>query len=269
MNIWAYTGGSGILGGNVMTPRAANAGAVSHDGVIVMTDLIVPNPDSANNLKRCSKCLAWLPLVAFCRDKHKSTGYTASCKACRSAEQRARRAADPDLAREGRRQSARRFREKHPDRVRAGKQAYYKSHSEQILAQKKAYYAENTAKKREYNRRYYLVNGDTLREYSKQYNARNPDRMIAHGHRRRALKRGAGGTYTAEDLAAIRAAQTDKKGRLICWRCGKPIKGTPHLDHWIPLAGGGTNDPGNLHYMHPKCNMTKSAKHPTELGRLL
>ena len=39
MNIWAYTGGSGILGGNVMTPRAANAGAVSHDGVIVIESL--------------------------------------------------------------------------------------------------------------------------------------------------------------------------------------------------------------------------------------
>jgi hypothetical protein len=92
----------------------------------------------------------------------------------------------------------------------------------------------------------------------------------ASNHNRRARKQITGGTRTAaDDLSAIRAAQTDKKGRLICWRCNKPIKETPHLDHWIPLDKGGSNDPGNLHYMHATCNLTKSAKHPFELGVLL
>lgn len=239
MNIWAYTGGSGILGGNVMTPRAANAGAVSHDGVIVMTDLIVPNPDSANNLKRCSKCREIKPRTAFYAYNGTKDGLQRHCIDCQKryrSEHLAEKLAynkqwkkdHPERARENARRGTQAYRERNRERVREA----------------------DRAQKREWRKT-------------------NPDDVVAIRHRSRARRRAAGGNHTQHDLESVRAAQTDRKGRLICWRCGKPIKGTPHLDHWIPLAGGGTNDAGNLHYMHPKCNQTKSAKMPTEIGRLL
>lgn len=106
-------------------------------------------------------------------------------------------------------------------------------------------------------------------ESLKEWRSANPDKVRISRNKRRFRIQSAEGTYSAGDLAAIRAAQTDKCGRLICWRCGKPIKGTPHLDHWIPLAKGGANEAGNLHYMHGRCNQSKGAKHPTEIGRLL
>ncbi len=41
-------------------------------------------------------------------------------------------------------------------------------------------------------------------------------------------------------------------------------------DGWEALADAGCpSRADNLHYMHAKCNRTKSAKLPTEIGRLL
>jgi hypothetical protein len=123
------------------------------------------------------------------------------------------------------------------------------------------------------NSKYHYDNKEHRDAYFAEYRRLYPDKRKAasdHGkHNRRARRRHASGTITKADIDAIRASQTDKRGRLICWRCNKPITGTPHLDHWIPLALGGTNGPGNLHYMHGLCNMSKGAKHPTEIGRLI
>lgn len=133
---------------------------------------------------------------------------------------------------------------------------------------------------------YYQENKQRYNEYYAEYRRKYPEKRraatIGHNHKRRAKKRGNGGTYTAKDLAAVRASQTDKHGRLICWKCCKPIIGNeppphlpngsrvpPALDHWIPLDKGGSNDAGNLHYMHGLCNMSKGAKMPHEIGRLL
>jgi 5-methylcytosine-specific restriction endonuclease McrA len=117
-------------------------------------------------------------------------------------------------------------------------------------------------------RAYFVANHEHIYEYQRKYRQKNTDRMRVYSGRRHQLISN-GGSFTADDLVAIRAAQTDKKGRLICWRCGKPIKGTPELDHWIPIAKGGRNDAGNLHYMHRTCNRSKHAKMPTEIGRLI
>lgn len=77
------------------------------------------------------------------------------------------------------------------------------------------------------------------------------------------IRRGTEGSFTAADIEAIRKAQGNR-----CYLCGKKLK-KYHIDHFIPLARGGTNDPGNLRLACPKCNLTKSAKHPFELGRLI
>lgn len=157
---------------------------------------------------------------------------------------------------------------------------YYVVNRERIGKYKRAWYEKNRGKILEYHVVYYTQNRTGILDYSRKRRAEgkdtkaawrraNPDKVTAANNRYRARKMGNGGNYTADDLAAIRAAQTDKQGRLICWACNKPIVGKPHLDHWIPLDKGGTNDPGNLHYMHAKCNLKKSVKHPTEIGRLL
>ena len=97
----------------------------------------------------------------------------------------------------------------------------------------------------------------------------NPERhkqlRIASSARRRARVRAAPGSFTADDIERLKAAQ---KGR--CWWCTKLIKKQPHADHRIPLAKGGTNDVGNIVISCAACNKSKSAKMPWEFaGRLL
>ncbi len=79
--------------------------------------------------------------------------------------------------------------------------------------------------------------------------------------RRRALKRGCDGSHTAAD---IRALYFEQKG--MCGLCDLPMDAKDfHVDHWKPLSKGGSNDKSNLKLLHPKCNLTKHTKLPSEL----
>jgi 5-methylcytosine-specific restriction endonuclease McrA len=90
------------------------------------------------------------------------------------------------------------------------------------------------------------------------------ERGVQDAHTRRARKLEAGGQFTAAD---IRTLMEKQKGK--CLVCLKPFgKNKPHVDHYISLARGGTNDPSNLRLLCRKCNMAKHAKDPIEFGRL-
>jgi hypothetical protein len=207
------------------------------------------SPDDTT-LKRCSKCCEWKSRDLFSSDRSKKDGLSSLCKACRS-------------------ESDRKFHSEHREERNERCRRYHAEHREDRLESFRQQYAEHREERQRYARRYTAEHGIARLESNRRYNAANIDVRRAQHHRRRARKFGNGGTYSASDLISIRAAQTDKQGRLICWACGKPITGTPHLDHWIPLAQGGLNEASNLHYMHARCNMTKHTKHPTEIGRLI
>lgn len=279
-----------------MAPRAANAGAVSQDGVNVMTTpSLTPGSD---NLKRCYKCGEHKPREMFSCDKRAGDGLQCACKSCFAAyvrsnkeritkQRREYREANKEWINERTRQYHHANKDRRREYVNANKEQisqqkreYRRNHKEQLAEQERKYRAKNREKIRARNRQYRIEHLEERREktrkwfaenpnYRRDYAATYPEKVRAKYHRYRARKSGNGGTHTDTDLAAIRAAQTDNKGRLICWHCGKPIKGTPQLDHWIPLKRGGSNGAGNLHYMHARCNQTKSAKHPVEIGRLL
>ena len=87
---------------------------------------------------------------------------------------------------------------------------------------------------------------------------------VAWASLRRARIRNAGGSYTKDDIIALLIAQESK-----CALCGQPFGGDGyHVDHYIALARGGTNDPSNLKLTHPVCNLRKGAKLPDELDFL-
>jgi hypothetical protein len=237
---WFVSDNSAIIMGNAMPPRGVNSGGVRQSEVSAMS---VPNcnisPVDSDNLKQCSKCGNLKPFVAFYRDRTKADGLQRHCIDCQKA--------------------------------------YRKIHLAEKLAYNREWRENNRERTRENGRRgsaaYRDRNRDKVRERDREFmrkmRVENPDYIRLIRHKSRANRRKATGSHTVADLVAVRAAQTDAKGRLICWECGKPIRSTPHLDHWIPLAKGGTNDAGNLHYMHAKCNMKKNAKMPTEIGRLI
>lgn len=88
-----------------------------------------------------------------------------------------------------------------------------------------------------------------------------------YGNRRRALKIGAGGSFTAEQIAELLAKQ---RGR--CAWCGVKLK-RYHRDHRKALANGGSNHIHNMEILCGPCNLKKGAKDEiawaNECGRLL
>lgn len=235
----------------------------------------------APDMKVCPGCDTAKPRCAFSADRTQADGIQTVCKPCQAARTKA-------------------WREAHGEEVKRKRYEY--NMSEYGRAKRKAYNAEYRRTHKQYFDDYMAVwrveNADHCREYTRQYRECNADRIAIYAMTHRAQKAHQARIYrqtnhgkdlarkhkanrrareligdavsiTNEDMAAIRAAQTDKKGRLICWRCHKPITDTPHLDHFIPLAKGGAHAPGNLHYMHAKCNLNKSDKHPHDIGLLI
>jgi hypothetical protein len=250
--------------GNEMAPRATNAGTLSHRSNPMSTSDCTPIPDG---FKRCKKCGEDRPHSSFHRAKDRPDGLQVYCKDCQRAYYKSHREEKDSYIAE--------YREKNRDRLRTYFRGYYDEHREKKREYDATRYELNAEQAKDRARQYYMVNRDRLsakasRRAAIYRSTEHGKRMIATvSARRRAKKKGNGGSCTTADLVAIRAAQTDKQGRLICWRCNEPITGTPHLDHWIPIDKGGTSDPGNLHYMHAKCNHSKNKKHPYEIGRLL
>lgn len=247
---------------------------------------VYPQVLGVSTLKYCPKCETYYPATVeyFHSNARSRDGFAFRCKECAKLATREWN----DSHRERTRENAKRWNEANPDRVKANNAAYHAANRDRLLPKyrktSREWYINNKERRRKTaqewrkanperrrakDREWALAHPENAREASKKWRRANPDKVREHDHRRRARLLSAEGSHTAADLVAIRAAQTDAKGRLICAWCHKPITDTPHLDHWIPLDKGGSNDAGNLRYMHAVCNLKKGAKHPHDLGRLL
>lgn len=79
--------------------------------------------------------------------------------------------------------------------------------------------------------------------------------------RRRAREKNAVGSISASFIRALY-----KKQQGLCACCGEALNGEYHIDHIIPLAKDGTNEPHNIQLLTPSCNLKKGAKMPDELS---
>lgn len=244
------------------------------------------NPDPTT--KRCSDCGEVLPLDQFHKSTGSPDGHKARCKACRCGYTRQyaqthkeqRRAYDAvwrEKNRESENNRLAEFRKLHRDELRASGRAFYYKIKEREL--EKRAQPENKAKKSEYDKARYHANPERFRQGMREYRVRNPEKIHESEKRRRsdrermrpvernarARRRGSPGKHTAKDIALQMKSQRGK-----CWWCGIQIDGKYHVDHRIPLARGGSNDPGNLVITCVKCNLQKNSKLPHEWnGRLL
>lgn len=242
-------------------------------------------------VKVCRECGGAKTRDQFSKNRNNSDGLMSLCKVCRAAyrakhKEREReqhkiylsinRTAVLEQKRRHREETraanleyARLYRLKNHDAEIERTRLWRVENREALLERRRQRYIDNHEVELTRKRKWRADNREAERERARLRRLENPDIFRANKHRRRARENQAGGSCTAADLAAIRAAQTDAKGRLICWACNKPIKGLSELDHWIPIKEGGSSNPGNLHYMHVRCNRSKGAKMPSEIGRLL
>jgi 5-methylcytosine-specific restriction endonuclease McrA len=94
-------------------------------------------------------------------------------------------------------------------------------------------------------------------ERVKKWILENPERHRQHAIAVKAKRRSAEGAFMADDIA-------DKliKQQGFCFYCGDPLDDTYEVDHYVPIARGGSHDPLNIVIACKPCNRKKSSKDP-------
>jgi 5-methylcytosine-specific restriction endonuclease McrA len=205
-------------------------------------------------MKQCTKCEEYKPATTefFARCKANRSGFHSLCKKCAAEYGRTWRTANAERLTK----SKRAYATANKERLREYFSAYYAENREQIKERVRLWCANNKERKREYHR-----------VYTQVWRTANREKTRAIVRRRRAIKRSAEGTHTAED---IRLQYERQKGK--CYYCQVKVRKTYHVDHVIPLARGGSDGPENLVIACPNCNQSKNDRLPHEWpqgGKLL
>jgi 5-methylcytosine-specific restriction endonuclease McrA len=118
----------------------------------------------------------------------------------------------------------------------------------------RAYYAtpEWRMRQREYTRQYRNRNKDTVYAANSEWRKAHPDWERAKNARRRAA-----GGYRPEFVGQRIAAQANS-----CFYCFGDLT-EYHVDHFLPLNKGGTNNEDNLVIACPSCNCKKHSAMPS------
>jgi hypothetical protein len=169
------------------------------------------------------------------------------------------------------------------EKSRANRRAWHTANIERAKATAKRWMAKNLVRyktknrawkepnrerSRILNRKLYEKNREKKLAQNKAWCAANPEQYLAlqrvANHRRRARLKGGGGNHTPSQWHAILKAHGNR-----CYYCGTRGTKTSPLtrDHYIPLAGGGTNDAKNLVPACLSCNSRKFCRDPIEFAR--
>ena len=143
---------------------------------------------------------------------------------------------------------------------------YYAKNSEKLKLRQKAYRKKlpeeklkrlkekSNARALEWRRK----NPEYSRLYAKKYREANKEKFRAIRWNYKARKKLAIGTHTGDDIINIVKQQNN-----LCFWCKTELKHM-HVDHYIPLSKGGSNDKTNLVASCPSCNMAKRDKMPED-----
>ena len=242
--------------------------------------------DSTTPCRACTKCGRTFPINEeyWYRKKGRLDGFSSSCRECTRAKVYQYREDNPDKWAETHRGHYHRYgdkyREQRKNRRRVNLEEhrqrdheYYAQNAERLAREKRERRQSNPEYVRAVDNAHYRKTRDQHAERRRVMRKQNPAhvraRELANTHRRRAQARASGGRFTEDDIDTIRKGQTDKRGQVRCWYCGKPMQKW-HIDHRVPLSRGGSNAPGNLCLACPECNLSKHNKLPTEYaGRLV
>jgi len=164
---------------------------------------------------------------------------------------------DPDHARAVWRASAKRNKSQ---RMEAAKRRWANRDVDETKRKYAEWKAQNADHVRaydlEYQRDWRERNLEKCREKVRKWRAKNPKASLISNSRWRARKAAAAGQHTYADIKAIYAKQSGR-----CFYCDEELTDY-HVDHFIPLAKGGTDYAENLRIACPTCNCRKSAKMP-------
>ena len=213
-------------------------------------------------MKSCSRCHSSKPETEFVRQATHRDGLTSDCKACRKIVAEQYNAAHPEVAKARRR----RWFEKNRDKVYAQTKEWRESHPETVKRMKynNRHKPENAAKIRKWdrarstekNRRYRELNLEKTKALQKRWWERNPLKIVEYRHRRRALVKKSGGSFSVSEWKELLERYDNK-----CLACGSTDRLT--ADHVLPLSKGGRNTIDNIQILCYSCNSRKRTR-PTD-----
>lgn len=214
--------------------------------------------------KACNRCGVKKALSEFYTRKSSPDGKRKECKACFLQQ-----VSTPEARERINRQNRKRY-ESSPERVaeiNASRRARRAASPEKITKDREAskvWRQQNPEKVKALAKRCYEARKGYYNARHNEYRRKNPHRRKPGDLRRQAVLKNAEGSFTAAEWLARLELY---KGH--CHWCHKKIKGTPHADHVVALAKGGTNDISNIVPACASCNCSKGAKSPLEFaGRL-
>lgn len=202
---------------------------------------------SSDSTKQCSKCKQHLPHSSFSKDRTRKDGLQYRCRACDSAKRAA--LCERHIAARIQNPVDNGGSKRCPKCERClPRSSFYSKRGTKDGLQDRCKACSKAA-----NKVYRDANCERVAKNMKAWRADNPGKMRALSHRRRARKRNAEGTHTAEQVAARFAYHGNR-----CVYCG--ATGELHADHYKPLAKGGSNWPANIVPACPPCNISKQDK---------
>jgi 5-methylcytosine-specific restriction endonuclease McrA len=138
--------------------------------------------------------------------------------------------------------------------------AWQKGNQEVFKAYQKQYAIDNSDHQKAKAKKWREDNPDRSALSAAQWAAGNRDRRVINEQRRRAKKIHSNGDLGPDSIKRLLVLQKGK-----CVVCLTDLKKTKHhLDHIMPLSKGGEHSMRNVQLLCPRCNLTKSAKHPVD-----
>lgn len=148
------------------------------------------------------------------------------------------------------RESIKKMRKKYPEKERIRKKRCNSRRIEKIAR---------------YDHEKYIRDKENILVRLSKWRADNPEKVRHSVRKGRALRKGAEGHHTIEDIDRIFLSQ---RGKCAYFRhCGTSLRAEYHVDHIVPLSRGGSNWSSNLQLTCKKCNSEKGALNPLVFSR--
>ncbi|MBW3113497.1 HNH endonuclease [Bacillus sp. MCCB 382] len=208
-------------------------------------------------MKACNKCGETKSLGDFYNLKTTKDGKQRSCKKCQNDATYKRRKDKSIEYADYQREYNKKYREDNRDSLKSYQQKYRSENEHKLRPKRVEWLKRNKDSLSEYHREYYRENKEELSEKRKLYYAENINIFKHHRRVRRDRLRGSEVTLTKEQESDIfrrfgsECALTGRKGNL-------------HLDHFIPVAAGGSTSVGNMIPLDGELNISKHANNPFE-----